>query len=159
MTTETERIRDLLDRSLDGDAWHGPALLELLADVPPELAARRPIAGAHSIWEIVLHLVWLDEVVARRLEGEPAGEYSEVEAWPAVGAAGRDGWRAAVAALDQGRRRLGERIAAFPAERLDEPVPGRNHSFYLMLHGVVEHNLYHAGQIALLKRAGGLSPT
>ena len=53
--TETERLRDLLDRVVAGDAWHGPSLLALLATVPPELAARRPIAGAHSIWELVLH--------------------------------------------------------------------------------------------------------
>ena len=52
---ETARIRDLLDQAVAGDAWHGPSLLALLAGVPPELAARRPISGAHSIWELVLH--------------------------------------------------------------------------------------------------------
>jgi uncharacterized damage-inducible protein DinB len=155
---ETTRIRDLLDRSVGGDAWHGPALLELLAGVPAELAARRPIAGAHSIWEIVLHLTGVQEIVGRRLAGEPAGETPPEEDWPPVGAAGLDAWRAAVAALDDGRRRLAARIAAFPEGRLDDTVPGRNHSFYVMLHGVVEHHLYHAGQIALLKRAGGLAP-
>ena len=54
--TETERIRDQLRRAFEGDAWHGPGVLELLENVTASQAAARPIAGAHSIWELVVHI-------------------------------------------------------------------------------------------------------
>jgi uncharacterized damage-inducible protein DinB len=156
--TETERIRDLLDRVVAGDAWHGPSLLALLANVPHELAARRPIAGAHSIWELVLHAGTWQEIVRRRLAGEPWTEAPAAVSWPPVGPAGRDGWREAVARLEEGHRRLAEVLAATPDDRLDDLVTGGDHSVHVMLHGLIHHHLYHAGQIALLKRAAGVDP-
>jgi len=155
---ETARIRDLLDRAVAGDAWHGPSLLALLAGVPPELAARRPIPGAHSIWELVLHATFWQEIVRRRLAGEPWREPPAAESWPPVGAAGRDGWREAVARLEDGHRRLADALAAAPDDRLDDLVADGDHSVYVMLHGLIHHHLYHAGQIALLKRAAGVDP-
>lgn len=155
---ETERIRDLLDRAVAGDAWHGPSLLALLAGVPAELAMRHPIAGAHSILELTLHTTAWQAVVHRRLAGEGAGPVGAAEEWPSAGAAGENGWRAAVAALEAGHRRLAAALATTPDERLDEPVPGQGHTVYAMLHGLIHHHLYHAGQIALLKRAAGVEP-
>ena len=156
--TETERLRDLLDRVVAGDAWHGPSLLALLATVPPELAAppadrRRPFdLGAGP--------------PRRRLAGDhpPAPDWRTVdrapagEDWPPVGPAGRDGWREAVERLEAGHRRLAEAVAATPDERLDDLVAGGDHTVYVMLHGLIHHHLYHAGQIALLKRAAGVDP-
>ena len=156
--TETERIRDLLERAVAGDAWHGPSLSALLATVPPELAARRPIAGAHSIWELVLHAGAWQEIIRRRLAGEPWAAAPRAVDWPPVGAAGRDGWREAVARLEDGHRRLAAAVTATPDDRLDDLVAGGDHTVYVMLHGLIHHHLYHAGQIALLKRAAGVDP-
>jgi len=69
---EVRRIQRQLEHTFNGPAWHGPALLELLADVNAGKAAARPIAGAHSIWELVLHIAAWDKAVARRLAGDRA---------------------------------------------------------------------------------------
>jgi uncharacterized damage-inducible protein DinB len=155
---ETERIRDLLDRAMAGDAWHGPSLLALLAGVPAELATRHPIAGAHSILELTLHAAAWQEIVRRRLGGDAVGAVPADRNWPRAVAAGAEGWRGAVAALEEGHRRLAAALDGIPDERLDDLVPGKDHSVYVMLHGLIQHHLYHAGQIALLKRAAGVAP-
>ena len=156
--TETERIRDLLDRAVDGDAWHGPSLSALLATVPPELAAlgRSPAPTRSGSW-------CSTPAPGRRSSavGWPANRGPQHPAtvdWPPVGAAGRDGWREAVEQLEASHRRLADAVAATPDDRLDDLVAGGDHTVYVMLHGLIHHHLYHAGQIALLKRAAGVAP-
>ena len=83
MTSEIKRIQGQLERAFAGEAWHGPSLLELLAAVNGDKAAARPIASAHNIWELVLHLAAWDQAVVRRLAGDRA-QLSESEDWPAV---------------------------------------------------------------------------
>jgi uncharacterized damage-inducible protein DinB len=150
--TETERIADQLLRAYEGNAWHGPSLGEVLAGVTAEQAIARPIATAHSIWEIVLHIAQWESVVARRLAGEVAVQVPPEEDWPRVNATSEEAWHEALQALEQGNRRLREAIASFPEPKLAQTVAGSNDTFYVMLHGVVQHDLYHAGQIALLKK-------
>jgi hypothetical protein len=72
MNRETERIKEQLTRAYEGGAWCGTSLREALAGVGAEQAARRPVACAHSIWELVLHAAGWKDVVGRRLGGEPA---------------------------------------------------------------------------------------
>jgi uncharacterized damage-inducible protein DinB len=151
--TEIERIRDQFRRAVWGDAWHGPALLEALAGVSAATAAARPIAGAHTIWELVHHADAWQRIPARRLAGERWREMTEAEDFPPVGETGEAAWKAALAALEDGARRFDDHLARFPAERLEEPIPGSERTFYAMLHGVVAHHLYHAGQIVLLRKA------
>ena len=150
---EMTRIADLLDRAGDGDAWHGPSLATLLRDVSGKRAAAHPIRGAHSIWELVRHIAVWERVVARRLGGERVEPTTE-EDWPDVPAPTEGAWQRDLDGLQQTRSELRRALVAFDERRLSELVPGRNHSFYVMAHGVVQHDLYHAGQIALLKRAG-----
>lgn len=154
--SESERIADQLQRALEGDAWHGPALKEVLAGVTPEQGARRPLPQAHSIWEIVQHIGVWDAVVRRRIEGETVGELPADQDWPPVRETGAAAWKKALEDLERGYRQLQQAIAAYPDERLPEKVTGKDYSFYVMLHGVVQHVLYHAGQIALLRK--GLNP-
>ena len=147
-------IANVLERSVAGDPWHGPSLAALLADVTADEAARRPIAGAHSIVEIVLHVAaWAEEVGARLAGGGPgdpaAGDWPSPCPW--------DEAHARLAAVHAGLLR---RVAAFPEERLGErfggarePALGTGVTFAEMMIGVAEHNAYHGGQIALLKRA------
>ncbi len=104
--TEVERILDQFRRAFEGNAWHGPALLELLGGVSSADAAARPIPSAHSIWELVLHIA---------------------------------AWKSAC-------KRVNE-------SRLDAPILENMSSVYITLQGVVQHDLYHAGQIAILKKA------
>ena len=149
---ETLRIEDQLNRSFRGEAWHGPCLQDLLRDVTFSQAAAQPASGAHSIWELVLHITgWLD-FSRRRLAGE-AVEPTPEQDWPAVPDASEAAWKLALSRLEAANEKLRGAVAAFDADRLDERVPGKTYSFYFLLHGVIQHNLYHAGQIAILKKA------
>lgn len=151
--TEIERIADQLRRAHEGEAWHGPALNEILKGVTAEAAARRPIASAHSIWEIVLHVGVWESVVRRRLSGEVIGDLPPEQDWPAVHETSEGAWKQALAALDRGHAELQKAVMRITDRQLAEPVPGPEYTVYFMLHGTVQHALYHAGQIALLKKA------
>jgi uncharacterized damage-inducible protein DinB len=150
---ERERIHDQLRRAFAGEAWHGPAVQELLRDTTAREAAARPLARAHTIWEIVLHVAVWEDVVRRRLKGERIGELAAAQDWPAVGETSETAWERTLEALERGHHALRQAILEIEESKLEETVPGSNHSVYVMLHGVVQHDLYHAGQIALLKKA------
>lgn len=144
-----ERILEQLNRAWEGDAWHGPALRTLLDGIGEEQSRARPLAGAHSILEIVVHCgVWMD-VVSHRLAGNPR-ELTSDEDWPSV--ASRS-FAAAVEELTNAESRLCDAVARLQTRDLDNPVAGRQDTVYTTVHGVIQHNLYHAGQIALLRKA------
>jgi uncharacterized damage-inducible protein DinB len=152
--SEAARIADQLRRAFDGEAWHGDSVFEILEGVTVAQAAARPIAGAHSIWELVLHIAAWDGAVLRRLGGT-AVSLSDAENFPAVTDASETVWRDALAEVRRAHEKLVAAVAALPDSRLYEMVPGKqgaHYNFYYMLHGVVQHELYHAGQIALLKK-------
>jgi len=152
--SESARIADQLRRAFDGEAWHGDSLTEILEGVTAARAAAHPIAGAHSIWELVLHIAAWDGAVLRRLGGV-AVELSDAENFPAVSEASEAAWRKAVAEVRRVHGELVAAVSALPDSRLGDSVPGKegeHYTFYYMLHGVVQHELYHAGQIALLKK-------
>jgi uncharacterized damage-inducible protein DinB len=148
---ETVRIAEQLERALEGGAWHGPALKELLGDISSREAAAHPIAGAHSICELVLHIAVWDDIVRRRMSGEEIENPPPALDWPAQ-VNGDSAWRRACERLAEGNAALRQQITAFDEARLNEEVPGQAYSFYRMLAGTVEHALYHAGQIAVLRR-------
>lgn len=146
--SEIERIRDQLRRAHSGDAWHGPSLRELLEGVDADTAAARPIAGAHSIQELVLHIVaWQNEALCR-LNGE-GRDLPPDEDWPHGGVP----WKALLEELEASHIRVLETLAELDDDRLDGAVMGTGGTIYDLVHGVVQHNLYHGGQIALLRRA------
>ena len=151
-SSEAKRIQEQLERAFDGRAWHGPAVLELLADVEAGKAAARPIAGAHSIWELVLHIAAWDKAVARRLAGDRA-ELPDEEDWPAVNGTSDEDWQLALETLKTCHRELHEAIGHVADARLDQPILEGMTSTYGTLHGAIQHDLYHAGQIAILKKA------
>ncbi len=148
---EVERIQEQLRRAFEGGAWHGPGVLEILADVTAEQAASRPIAGAHSIWELVSHIAAWEGACARRLTGDRA-ELPTEEDWPAVGETSDEAWNRTQAQLREGHNKLREAIARVDDARLDESILPGMPSTYVTLHGAVQHDLYHAGQIAILKK-------
>jgi len=152
---ETERIADQLRRSFHGKSWHGPSVREVLAGVSAEQAATRVIPQAHTIWQIVLHITAWKSIVRARFLGEPGKKISPEEDWPPVGEASEQAWASALEMLEQAHRRLEEVIANFTDEKLDEPVAAGSPTAYILLHGIIQHDLYHAGQIALLKKQAG----
>lgn len=152
-TLEIKRLEEQLRRALEGEAWHGPSVLELVADLSAAQAASYPIAGAHSIWELVLHITTDYDLVLRRLAGD-GRQLTLAEGWPECPATTDENWEHTLAELKRLNRKLRQEVLAFPVEQLDELlVPEVPYTAYTQFIGVTQHNLYHAGQIALLKRA------
>jgi uncharacterized damage-inducible protein DinB len=152
--TEIERILAQLRRAYEGEAWHGPSVREVLAGVTAEQARARPLANAHSIWELVHHIAVWESAGRRRLEGDRAQiDISSPEDWPPADDASEAAWEQAKASLDRGHQLLCEAVARVPESRLDEPIFDGMSTVYVTLHGVIQHDLYHAGQIAMLKKA------
>ena len=147
---ELDRIAAELQRVIHADAWHGPAVLELLAGVDATTANAKPPGSPHSIHELVLHItVWLD-AVRRRLGGE-AYQPTQSQDWPRAEPSAL-GWSDALRGLDDAAQHLLATIGALDDAALDRKVPGKSYHADHMLHGIVQHTAYHAGQIALLKR-------
>jgi len=151
--SEVERILDQMDRAFEGDAWHGPPVKTLIEGLTAEEASKHPIGGAHSIWELVHHITAWNTIVHEELGGASAQITPEVD-WPPVWDATEVEWRRAVQKLYEARVRLRQTVEGLRDEQLDErPSQRTNNSRYVMLHGIVQHDLYHAGQIAVLKKA------
>ena len=151
---EIERILDQLKRAYEGEAWHGPSVREALDGITAEQAHARPLANAHNIWELANHIAVWEDVGRRRLEGDRAAiAISTPEDWPPADDHSEAAWGQAKASLDRGHQALVDAIARVPDSRLDEPILEGLSTVYVTLHGVIQHDLYHAGQIAILKKA------
>ena len=153
--TEVARIVDQLDRAFDGDAWHGPSVMRVLRGVDAAEAFARPVDAGHSIGEVVGHLVAWTREVAARLEGRLARNLPPEENFPPVSHPTEEGWRRTVAELEDAHRALRDLATTLDSDRLDDQVPGpegESWTAYATLHGLIQHHLYHAGQIALLRR-------
>jgi uncharacterized damage-inducible protein DinB len=142
-----------------GPAWHGLALAENLEGLTAVQAASRPIPGAHSIWELVLHMTaWTAEVRRRLGGGAPA---APIEGdWPDVGPVSEQAWSEARAKLRAAHEGLAQAALAFPASGWQERVGselnaplGTGVTFAAMVSGLLQHDGYHGGQIGLLRRA------
>ena len=151
--------RSEIRRSLHGPAWHGPALLEILGDVTAQEAHAHVVADTHTIAELAEHcLAWIEEVT-QRLGGAVAGEPTRGD-WPEQTDRSASAWRARLDSLRVAGDTLDALLATFPAERLldivagqADPSVGGGMRFTVTLHGLAQHNAYHGGQIALLKKA------
>lgn len=150
--SEVARIEDQFRRSFEGEAWHGPSVLEALEEVTAEKAAARPLDDAHTIWEIVLHMTATHELVSRRLKGHSTALTPE-EDWPSVDTTGEEAWHSALTALGDSYSGLRQAISQLSDSLLDRSILPDHSSRYVTLHGLVQHNLYHAGQIVLLKKS------
>ena len=157
--SELSGLVDLFTRVHGGDPWHGPSLLDALKGVTAKEAAAHPVSGAHSIWELVLHIIsWRREVI-RRIGGAAAAEPREGD-WPPVPATTEENWRAALEELQRSHEDVLIAVRSMPRAQLDEPVKdernaplGTGLSFYTTIHGLLHHDVYHSGQISLVKKA------
>jgi len=147
--TESERILALLDEMQDGDCWIGANFRSVLDGVDASLAARVLPGTSNSIWSLVNHIAFWRNTACLRLGGlgryrskpdfEPVTEYSE------------EAWKSSRQNLRDSYRKLRTVISEFPPEKLDEPSLKENQSHYKLIHGVLQHDAYHLGQIRLLK--------
>jgi uncharacterized damage-inducible protein DinB len=150
--SEASGIAGQLRRAFDGDAWHGPSLMELLEDVDAATAAGRPLKNVHSIWELLLHIAAWDGAGLVRLSGKVC-QLTGTKNFPLVPKPTEAAWKKAVEEAKRTHDKLVETVAGLADARLRDRVPGKRYDFYHMLHGIAQHELYHAGQIAILKKA------
>lgn len=153
-TSEAGRIADQLRRAFYGSAWHGPAVLELVKDVDAKTASAKPLADVHSVWELLLHVEAWDRAGLIRLSGKKC-QLTGTRNFPPVTAPTDAAWRATVKEVKGTHDELVKTVASLPESRLRDRVPGKRYDFYHMLHGIAQHELYHAGQMAILKKAAG----
>jgi uncharacterized damage-inducible protein DinB len=166
---EPARLAHVLRTSWDGDAWYGPSAARVLATLHAGRASGRVRPDVHTAWELALHVgAWLDEV--RSLLGGAPPRFEMGFDWPDAGEPTEERWREAVAALGEAHEACARAIEELPAERLlervgppDEVAAGKGITIHELLVGVIQHDAYHLGQIALLAKesppVGGSSVT
>jgi uncharacterized damage-inducible protein DinB len=152
--SEIHRILDQMDRAFSGDAWHGPSLMSVLEGIAAEEASKHPIQGAHSVWELVHHVSSWNTISQHRLAGESVAITTQRD-WPPVWEVNEAEWQRALENLRESRSRLRDSIKEFSDEDLQGKAAGPDYTRYVVLHGVIQHDLYHAGQIVMLKKALG----
>ena len=151
--SEAMRIAEQMRRMMMGVAWHGPSVMESLDGLTATNADAHPIAGAHSIWELVLHIDFTQRLLLARLKGENPSA-TEAEFFPPLSDNSESTWRAAVTRLKTQEEQLIAGVAALADDRIAAPLPG-GATAYETFHGHAQHNAFHAGQIRLLRKALG----
>lgn len=155
MNTECNRIAYALAFAIDGDAWYGDSLRKILDNVTAGQAEARPIPNAHSVWELVLHVeVWV-KLCLGAVQGTPIPPWSTMpneQDWPPVSNTGERAWKQAVSSFFSSHLKLVEALKTLSDDRLEATVPGRPYNFYHLFQGMIQHAVYHGGQIALLKK-------
>jgi len=149
---ETARIADQLSRAYSGKAWHGPSLKYILRGITAQQAAARAIPSAHSIWELELHIAAWDRAVCERILSGKDTTLPPEQNFPSVVDTSEAAWKKALKTLEQGHKDLLAAMQGFKDSKLDRKLGNRDYSFYITMHGAIQHDLYHAGQIAILKK-------
>lgn len=149
-----QHLLTLLDEAFDKRSWHGTNLRGALRGLPRRVASWRPADQRHNIWELALHCAYWKYAVRRRLTGEKRGSFPLAGSnfWTRPQEDTDAAWKRDVALLVEQHRRLRETVASFPATRLGRFAPGSPFTFEGLIRGAAAHDLYHAGQIQLLKR-------
>ena len=155
MSTECDHIAHELASAINGEAWYGNSLREILKDVTAEKAQRHPIPNAHSISELLLHVEAWVKFTLGAVEGQPIPPWPAMPVeldWPVVADTSDPAWRLVMESFFAHHMKLVERIKAFTDERLEASVPGRTYNFHRLFHSVIQHAIYHAGQFSLLTK-------
>jgi uncharacterized damage-inducible protein DinB len=160
MSPEVAQLVAIIDQAYNKTSWHGTNLRGSLRRVTPAQAAWRPAAGRHSIWEIAVHAAYWKYAVARRFTGGTRGSFPlKGSNWfvrPVTARAPIDAaWKADLKLLDDMHDRLRAAVARLSSKELSRTPAGKKVSNFALVSGAAAHDLYHAGQIQLLKR---LSP-
>lgn len=148
--TETARLQELMRQTYSGNCFHGDSIAQIFNGVDVAAATWRPDEKTHSIWQIVLHMTaWLN-VIRERLTSPTLVNLNDEQNYPAIPEATLPNLSRSFDEFRDALNSLVEAVGRFPEEKLSASVPGRGYTFDILLHGAIHHNLYHAGQIALL---------
>jgi len=153
-SSELQLLIDIMDQAYDHRAWHGTNLRGSVRGLTLEQTSWRPAPGRHNIWEVMVHAAYWKYIVRRRLLGEKRGSFAlKGSNWFKRPLHTTDeAWEEDIALLDSTHRSMRDAIASFPPKRLSATPAGSKVSNIQMIYGISSHDLYHAGQIQLLKR-------
>ena len=154
--TALETVLRMIDEAFDKKSWHGTNLRGSIRGLTAAQAAWRPAPERHNIWELVLHAAYWKYTVQRRLAGDKRGSFSlkgsNFFARPVAGEDDELLWRADTNLLVNTHRSMREKVAGLDPEHLLQNAPGGNTPVISLLTGIAAHDLYHAGQIQVIKR-------
>jgi uncharacterized damage-inducible protein DinB len=158
--SDVQFLREQLRKGYSDDPWHGPSTVDALRGITAAEAAAHPVPGAHSVWEIVLHMTAWQNEVRRRLGGKEPTLPQEGD-WPAPGGTSEADWQRDRERLGASLDELLDGLSEADLERTGgaisdrDPVLGTGVTHRAMVNGLVQHNAYHSGQISLLRKALG----
>ena len=148
---EVKFLRDQIETTFKGDSWHGPNLVNTLAGIDHREAMKHPLGERHSIWELTDHISFWMEMVWKSVRDHTSLNPDKKSDWPESGASEEE-WQQSVRRMEAAVNMTLDALAEWSNYDLEEMVPGEKYNFRQMLHGMLYHNLYHAGQINLLKK-------
>lgn len=154
MNGEIDLLLSFLDQAFDRPAWHGPNLVASVRGLKAREASWRPAEGRNSIWQIVLHCAFWKHFVRRRLGDAPHDRFPHPgHDWPSLPETLDDkSWRASVRLLKDEHRRLREAVVALSLKELHGVPAGHKRKRIEHVRGIAMHDVYHAGQIRLMRR-------
>lgn len=146
MVSETDRIARLLEKTFDRQPWYGSSIMDTLQQLSPAIVDMHQ-GKAHSVIELILHMTAWRKFVIHRLSGDDSFQISDDLNFPKPST-----WEGAVADLKASQEELISAIQSFPENRLSELVPSSafQYTYYTLLHGIIQHDIYHLGQIAYI---------
>ena len=156
MNTECNRIADQFATVISGDAWYGDSVQKILSGVTAKQAQTHPAPDGHSIWELVHHVEAWVNFALRAMQGTPIPKWPAMpkeQDYPPVNDTSEQAWDRAMKSFFASHTKLIDAIRGFGDEHLQDTVPGRDYNFNRMLPGMMQHAIYHSGQMAILKKA------
>lgn len=151
---EIELMLAHYDQVLNGDPWYGDPMWRVLDGITAKAAAARPLPQAHTIWEIVMHMIFWEGVVIKRLHGQRAGLVEELN-FPTMPEATEENWRKTLEELRASNRNFREALKKLDPAKLTELTVARKRTYAEEAQGIIEHHVYHIGQIGMLRKAQG----
>ena len=150
MNKEIQYIISMLKEAYDGDPWHGRSIKSLLSEADAEMGLKKPSKNAHSIAELVYHMVTWRDFTISRLRPEPGKDsaYFEKMDWRKLDLKDAETWKRGLTLLEESQQKLLSTLEDYNDSILSEPVDERKYNFRHLLYGLVSHDIYHAGQIA-----------
>ncbi len=148
---QVDRIVQYYDQTMTGSSWHGDPIWQILEAISARQASQRPVPDAHTIWELLSHMTFWEGVAAGRLRGETVETLDELN-FPAMPGDTEENWQAALNGFRESNQRFRAALSALDPALLDQLTARKKRTYYQEAHGLMDHHVYHAGQIALLKK-------
>ena len=148
---EIQNIKTLIDETYNGPAWSGPSVKEVLKEVSHEDASKS-VGESHNIAEIVFHMIAWRNYLINKLKGEESYDVSDEENFQKIDTISENDWTKLKDRLEASQKEMQELLSKTDDNILSQKVGPRNYTYYILMHGVIQHDLYHLGQIVLINK-------